>query len=224
MPKPAADHTVVYLFRLEDGAEHRFEVAIDRPAAQPAGGLPAWTALERNTCPHCPLPKTPGAVCPAAADLVPVVSRFSALASIVRAEVSVVTPEREVRKKTDVQTALSGLMGLILASSGCPILRRLRPLAQTHLPFTPQTETLYRVAAMHLFGCFLRGEPASLDGLRHFFDDLDELDQAFAERLRVAAEKDASLNALLMLHARALMVSLSLDDGLKQIRRWFDAP
>lgn len=218
-----AEHTVTYLFRLEDGAEHRFDVAIDRPTAAPARGLPAWTALEQNQCPHCPLPQAPGAVCPAAADLVPIVSRFSALASFARAEVSVVTPEREVRKRTDVQTALSGLMGLILASSGCPILRRLRPLAQTHLPFTPQSETLYRVAAMHLFGCFLRGEPASLDGLRHFFDDLDRLDHAFAERLRDAAKNDASLNALLMLHARALMVSLSLDKGLKEIRRWFDA-
>ena len=217
------DHNVSYIFRLENGAEHRFDVRIDRPGATAGAGLPAWTALEQNRCPHCPLPSTPGAVCPAAADLAPVVSRFSALASFVGAEVSVLSPEREVRKQTDIQTALSGLMGLILASSGCPILRRLRPLAQTHLPFTPQTETLYRVAAMHLFGCFLRGEPASLDGLRHFFDDLDTLDQAFAERLRVAAEKDASLNALLMLHARALMVSLSLDEGLKQIRRWFEA-
>lgn len=214
---------VVYLFHLENGAEYRFDVRIDRPTATAQAGLPGWTALEQNRCPHCPLPKAPGAVCPAAADLAPIVSRFSALASFERAEVRVISPEREVRKQTDIQTALSGLMGLILASSGCPILRRLRPLAQTHLPFTPQSEALYRVAAMHLFGCFLRGEPASLDGLRHFFDDLDALDQAFAERLRVAAEKDASLNALLMLHAQALMVSLSLDEGLKQIRRWFDA-
>jgi len=217
------DHEVVYRFRLENGDEVRFDVRIDRPGATAGDGLPAWTALEQNRCPHCPLPTTPGAVCPAAADLVPVISRFSALASFVRADVSVTSPEREVRKQTDVQTALSGLMGLILASSGCPILRRLRPLAQTHLPFTPQSETLYRVAAMHLFGCFLRGEPASLDGLRQFFSDLDRLDHAFAERLRVAAEKDASLNALLMLHTRALMVSLSLDEGLKQIRAWFDA-
>lgn len=213
---------VVYLFRLENGTEYRFDVPTERPAATASAGLPAWTALEQDRCPHCPLPKTPGAVCPAAADLAPVVSRFSALASFERAEVRVLSPEREVRKQTDVQTALSGLMGLILASSGCPILRRLKPLAQTHLPFTTQTETLYRLAAMHLFGCFLRGAPASLDELRHFFDDLDALDQAFAKRLRVAAEKDASLNALLMLHAQALMVSLSLDEGLKQIRRWFD--
>jgi hypothetical protein len=214
-------NTVTYLFRLESGDEHRFDVELDRPAAQGAAGLPAWTALAANTCPHCPLPKTPGAVCPAAADLAPVVKRFSALASIVRAEVRVITAVREVRKDTDVQTALSGLMGLILATGGCPILHRLRPLAQTHLPFLTETEMVYRMAAMQLFGCFLRGEPASFDGLHHFFDDLDTLDKAFAERLRLAAEKDASLNALMVLHARAMIASLSIDQELERIRRWF---
>lgn len=215
-------HTVSYLFRLANGGEHRFDVDLDRPAAQAADGLPGWTALAQNACPHCPLPKAAGAVCPAAADLVPVVKRFSALASIEGAEVRVITDVREVRKRTDVQTALSGLMGLILATSGCPILRRLRPLAQTHLPFLTETEMVYRMAAMQLLGCFLRGEPASFDGLHHFFDDLDTLDKAFADRLRTAAEKDASLNALMVLHARAMIASLSIDQELERIRGWFE--
>ncbi len=215
-------HTVTYLFHLANGGEQRFDVELDRPAARAADGLPGWTALAQNTCPHCPLPKAAGAVCPAAADLAPVVKRFSALASIEGAEVRVVTDVREVRKRTDVQTALSGLMGLILATSGCPILRRLRPLAQTHLPFLTETEMVYRMAAMQLFGCFLRGEPASFDGLRHFFDDLDSLDKAFAERLRTAAEKDASLNALMVLHARAMIASLSIDHELERIKGWFE--
>jgi len=214
--------TVTYLFRLKKGGEQRFVVDLNRPAARAADGLPGWTALAQNTCPHCPLPQTAGAICPAAADLVPVVDRFSALASVEGAEVSVITAEREVLKRTDVQTALSGLMGLILATSGCPILSRLRPLAQTHLPFLTETEMVYRMAAMQLFGCFLRGEPASFDGLRHFFADIDTLDQAFAERLRIAAEKDASLNALMVLHARAMIASLSIDQQLDRIRGWFE--
>jgi len=215
---------VTYIFSLENGDEHRFEIQLDRPAADThAKNLPSWTTLANNTCPHCPLPKSAGAVCPAAADLVPVVKRFSALASVVGSEVRVITSEREVRKQTDVQTALSGMMGLILATSGCPILRRLRPLAQTHLPFVTETEMVYRMAAMQLFGCFLRGEPASFDGLRRFFADLDTLDHAFAERLRLAAEKDASLNALMVLHARAMIASFSIDRELARIKEWFGA-
>ena len=208
-----------------DGAEHRFDIDLDRPQVDPASipNLPAWTALEQNKCPCCPLPDAPGAACPAAVDLMPMVRRFSALASIAPAEVRVVTEEREVRKKTDAQSALGALMGLVLASSGCPVLRRMRPMAQTHLPFGSMTETVYRMAAMQFFDCFLRGEPASIDGLRHFFDEIDQLDRAFAERLRVAAEKDASLNALLTLHSRVMLVSFSLTNKLERIRGWFEA-
>ena len=217
--------TITYLFRLEDGSEHRFDIQIDRARSgnAPVGALPAWTALEHNRCPHCPLPAAASAVCPAAADLVPLVRRFSTLTSYVRAEVRVITREREVSKHTDMQTALSGMMGLILASSACPILARLRPLAQTHLPFVPSTELLYRMVAMHLFGCFLRGEPASLNSLQAFFADIDLLNRAFIERLRAAAQNDASWNALLRLHADAALVSISLDQGLEEVSRWFGA-
>lgn len=217
--------TITYLFRLEDGTEHRFDIQIDRWKSDtaPEGDLPAWTALAQNRCANCPLPAAPGAVCPAAADLVPLVRRFSELASFVRAEVRVITPEREICKHTDVQTALSAMMGLILASSGCPVLARLRPLAQTHLPFAPPTELLYRMVAMHLFGCFLRGEPASLGSLREFFAEIDVLNRAFIERLRAAAQNDASWNALISLDANAAFVSMSLDKGLKEVRRWFGA-
>lgn len=216
---------ITYIFRLEDGSERRFDIQLDRARPAPAGGvsLPGWTALEQHQCPHCPLPRVAGAACPAAADLVPLVQSFSALASYVRAEVRVITPEREVSKLTDMQTALSGLMGLLLASSACPILGRLRPLAQTHLPFAPPTELLYRMVAMHLFGCFLRGEPASLDKLKSFFDDIDALNRAFIERLRAGALNDASWNALVHLHADAALVGASLGEGLQEVRRWFGA-
>ena len=148
---------VIYLFRLESGIEHRFEVEFDRP---PAGGdLPEWTRLEVDKCPHCPLANAPGAHCPAAADLVPLVEKFSALSSIDRIDVLVVTPQYEARKNTDTQTALSALMGLILATGACPILGRMRPLAQMHRPFATPTEMVYRIVSMHLLGHFLRGEP-----------------------------------------------------------------
>jgi hypothetical protein len=141
------DDTISYVFQIDSGAEVRFDVDLNRPA--PGGDLPDWTLLEKDQCPHCPLARTPGARCPAAADLVPLVQRFSALASIGTAEVRVVRSEYEVRKRTDTQTALSAMMGLILATSGCPILGRLRPLAQTHLPFASETETIYRIVTMY---------------------------------------------------------------------------
>jgi hypothetical protein len=215
----ALNKTVTYFFRLESGVEHRFDVDFDRP---PAGGdLPAWARLEADKCPHCPLASVPGAHCPAAADLVPVVERFSALSSIDRLDVLVVTPQYEARKRTDTQTALSALMGLILATGACPILGRMRPLAQTHMPFATPTEMVYRIVSMHLVGCYLRGEPVGLDGLEEFFADIDQLNYAFAGRLNRAVQRDAGINALVALHARSMLASLSIGPEMENIRAWF---
>lgn len=210
---------IIYFFRLESGDAHRIDVEFDRPAA--GGDLPEWTRLEVDKCPHCPLPNAPGAHCPAAADLVPVVERFAALSSIDRIKVVVVTPEYEVRKRTDTQTALKAVMGLILATSACPILRRMRPLAQTHLPFATPTEMVYRIVSMHLMGGYLRGEPAGLDRLDGFFSDIEKLNHAFSGRLNRAVKRDAGINALIALHTHSMLASLSIGPEMENIRAWF---
>jgi hypothetical protein len=215
----ALNKKVIYLFRLESGVEHRFDVEFERPVA--GGDLPEWTRLEVDKCPHCPLANAPGAHCPAAADLVPVMERFSALSSIDRMDVQVVTPQFEARKRTDTQTALRALMGLILATSGCPILGRMRPLAHMHRPFATATETVYRIVSMHLLGHFLRGEPVGLDGLDEFFSDIDRLNHAFFGRLKRAVQRDAGINALLALHSGSMVAGMSIKPEMENIRAWF---
>ena len=210
---------IIYIFRLESGAAHRFDVEFDRPTSD--GELPAWTLLEADKCPHCPLPDTHGARCPAAADLVPIVEKFSALSSIERIDVHVLTPECESRKHTDTQTALRALMGLIFATGRCPILQRMRPLAHMHMPFATGTEMVYRIVSMHLLGRFLRGEPAALDGLKELFSDIDQLNRAFAGRLNRAAQRDASINALLALHSHSMLASMSIEPEMDKIRAWY---
>ena len=210
---------VIYLFRLKSGVEHRVDVEFDRP---PAGGdLPEWTRLEADKCPHCPLPDAPGARCPAAADLVPVVEKFSALSSIDRTHVVVVTPQYEAHKRTDTQTALGALMGLILATSACPLLGRMRPLAHMHMPFATPTEMVYRIVSMHLMGCHLRGEPLGLDGLDRLFSDIERLNHAFSARLNRAVQRDAGINALLALHSHSMLASMTIEPEIENIRAWF---
>ena len=191
----------------------------DRP---PAGGdLPEWTRREVDRCPHCPLPNAPGAYCPAAADLVPVVEKFAALSSIDRVDVHVVTPQFEARKRTDTQTALRALMGLIFATGACPILGRMRPLAHMHMPFATVTEMVYRIVSMHLMGHFLRGEPVGLDGLDEFFSDIDRLNHAFFARLNRAVQRDAGINALVSLQSHSMLASLSIKPEMENIGAWF---
>jgi hypothetical protein len=213
------DNNITYLFQLSSGTEVRFDVALNRPPA--SGELPDWTLLERDQCPHCPLRAGSGARCPAAADLAHVVPKFAHLASFENVLVRVIHARFEAHKRTDAQTALSALMGLILATSGCPILNRMRPLAHMHLPFATQTELVYRLASMHVFGCFLDGVKADLADLRKLFDDIDKLNRAFATRIKRAIQRDANINALVMLHSRGMMVSLSMEENLKRIREWF---
>jgi hypothetical protein len=215
----ALSKKIIYLFRLESGVGHRFDVEFDRP---PAGGdLPEWTRLDADKCPHCPLPDAPGARCPAAADLVPIVEKFSALSSIDRVDVHVVTPQFEASKRTDTQTALRALMGLILATGACPILGRMRPLAHMHLPFATGTENVYRIVSMHLLRHFLRGEPVGLDGLDEFFADIDRLNHAFFARLKRAVQRDAGINALVSLHSHSMLASMSIKPEMENIRAWF---
>jgi hypothetical protein len=213
------NNTITYIFQIESGDEVRFDVDLARPAAH--GALPDWTLLEKDKCPHCPLAATPGARCPAAADLVPVIERFSALASIETVDVRVLRADYESRKHTDTQTALSALMGLILATSACPILNRMRPLAHTHQPFPGETEMVYRMVTMHLLDCFLHGATPDLDGLTEMFADIDKLNLAFAKRIKSATQRDASINALVVLNARSTLASLLIEPVLQEIEVWF---
>ena len=112
-------------------------------------------------------------------------------------------------------------MGLILATGACPILGRMRPLAHMHMPFATTTEMVYRIVSMHLFGCFLRGEPVGLDGLDGFFSDIDRLNHAFFGRLKRAVQRDAGINALVALHSHSTLASLSIKPEMENIRAWF---
>lgn len=151
----------------------------------------------------------------------PVLKQFLALASLDDVEVRVVRKHYEARKHTDTQTALSALMGLILATSACPILSHMRPLANTHQPFSTDTEMVYHLASMHLLECFLAGKTPDLLELSSFIAELDKLNAAFAVRIKRATERNASVNALVALHARSIVASMPLEKRLDKIRGWF---
>jgi hypothetical protein len=158
----------LFFFRLKSVVGHRFDMEFKRLLA--SGELLEWTRLEVDRCPHCTLAHARSAHCSAAVDLVPFVERFSALYSIDPIDVQVVATQYEVRKHADAQTALRILMGLILVTSACPILERMRPLAHMHMPFATTAE---------------------MDGLDGLSSDFDRLNHAFSGRLELAVQGDA---------------------------------
>ena len=143
-----------YHFTFPDSRERTFELELDRDTAELSSPTdpnpPAWTELGFHQCTGCPLEKSKVSHCPAAVHLSTVIDGFTDLVSYDKVRVEVETDERAVIATLSAQQALASLMGLIMASSGCPRTAVFRPMARFHLPFSNESETAYRVAAMYL--------------------------------------------------------------------------
>jgi hypothetical protein len=218
---------IEYLFKLDDGKEMRFSVDPDRTGSLvDEASAPEWTALDYHKCANCPLNAEEQPRCPAAVDASDLLERFTSMLSYEKADVRVETTERTVTKRSDIQTALHSVLGLIMATSGCPHLSRLRPMAKYHLPFATKEETVFRTASVHLLRQYFvhksGGTPdLDLEGLRELYQELQEVNRAFTERIRDAAKKDANLNAIVLLFSLSVLVSYTLDDELQQFADTF---
>ena len=58
----------------------------------------------------------------------------------------------------------------------------------------------------------------ALRGLLEYYDQLQDLNQAFGNRLRAASERDANLNAINSLFALAAVVAIALEEKLETLR------
>ena len=87
---------------------------------------------------------------------------LKALVSFDTVGVTVVQAERTVHAETTAQQAMSSVLGLIMATAGCPWTDRLRPMARFHLPFASEVETLYRSVSMFLLSLELAGRARRL--------------------------------------------------------------
>ncbi|HYD79184.1 MAG TPA: hypothetical protein VEC06_05200 [Paucimonas sp.] len=215
---------VNYRFQFDDGSAASFGVA---PVGT-AGDLPSWTALGFHQCPNCPLSVAAVPRCPMAASFVPLVSAFGARLSYEPVTVHVESRDRIVTKTTTVQAAVGSLMGLLAATSGCPRMDFLKPMAHFHLPFASEDETIYRVASMYLlaqyFVCRSGAEPDwQLGKLKANYQELQQVNAAMAARLREVSERDGTLNALVLLDLLAKALPYSIDDMLEDVRPAFES-
>jgi hypothetical protein len=199
---------VRYSFRFADGDEQSFEVALDRHTRahlpEPRASLPEWTLLSFHQCEHCPLQGDAAARCPVAVSLAPVIERFKDRKSYEQVEARVESEARTYTKRDSLQNALSALVGLLMATAGCPILDPLRPMAEMHLPFMTRDETHFRLLATQLVRLFLaqrRGQSVdwSLTALERLVEDVFRLNIGFCKRLNAIITSDASVNAVVVL-------------------------
>ncbi len=211
--------TTTYSFTFSDGTTREFSVKLRRPSLDSVptsnDDRAEWTRLEFNQCPNCPLSIADHPHCPVARNLVPVNAAFCDRLSYDEVDVLVHTEVRTYKKTCALQDAVSSLMGLIMATSGCPHLDKLRPMVFTHLPFSTADQTTYRAVSMYLLAQFFRQRHGlapdwELKDLSRAYEDIHTVNVAFAKRLASTQKKDANLNAVVKLDSQADITSFSI--------------
>jgi len=204
-----------YCFKLTGGEESRFELDLDPQSlglAPAPGEPPEWARLGNRQCPHCPLCADRSPCCPVARNLAPVIQEFARRISFEEADISIMTDIREYRRRAPLQSGISSLIGIVMVTSGCPHLDKLRPMVYTHLPFSSTEETAYRAISMYLLAQYLRRQKGleadwELAGLVKTYEAISLVNRHFVERLKTIKLEDASLNAIVKLDCFAAMTA-----------------
>lgn len=221
-----------YRFVLPDGRRESFDLQFDPQDfrllnPQPAE-LPFWTALDCKQCENCPLKVETHPHCPVAVHLVGIIERLEKLVSYDQVRIDVVTTERTVTHETTAQQALSSLLGLIIATSGCPRTEFLRPMARFHLPFASEMETVYRSVSMYALAQLIKagnGTPpdTSLEGLKKAYGELHRVNRGLAKRIGAATGGDPARNAVALLDAYTTLLPNAIEQALADMRPLFGA-
>ncbi len=223
---------LTYRVALPDSRERVFDLQLDRDTAQLTSPTdpdpPEWTELPFHQCTGCPLDAAKTKHCPAALHLAGIIDGFADLVSYDTVRVTVETEERSVVATLSAQQALASLMGLIMASSGCPRTAVFRPMARFHLPFSSESETAYRVAAMYLVAQHFKaraGVNADLDlkSLDSVYFGMHAVNRGMAQRLRAASRQDAIVNAVVLLDVYSSLVPAAIHEILDEIKPAFAA-
>ncbi len=223
---------IEYHFLLQDNSEELFTIRLDpqtlenlpAPTADP---LPHWTTLSFAQCASCPLTESSSPHCPAAANLAPIVQRGEKLISIDLVDLQVTTAERISLQKTTAQRALCSLMGLVIATSGCPHTAFFKPMARFHLPLANEEETMFRATATYMLAqYFVRNEGGqpdfNLEKLTNLYRTMQEVNLAMAKRVRSASKTDSSLNAIVLLDMYAKTLPYMIKQSLDELRYLFE--
>jgi hypothetical protein len=218
-----------YRFDLPDGSTKNVDLAFtaaDFRLSNPTPPEPPfWTELKFSQCANCPLSSAEVTHCPAALQMAPAVESLKALVSFDTVGVTVSQAERTVQSETTAQQAMSSVLGLIMATSGCPWTDRLRPMARFHLPFASEAETLYRTVCMFLLARELTGEAATqgFGPLKELYESLHVVNRDMSRRLGAATRTDPARNAMALLDSYTTMLPAALESSLEELKPLFDA-
>lgn len=213
--------TYKYKFVFEDGSEKEVELQLDKETLQiilPENELkPEWARYENFGCHQHVCGSLYGEYCPIALNLQPLIHLFSNLPSFTKAKIYVEANDRTYFKETSIQSGIGSLIGIIMVTSGCTTLSKLRPMVHYHLPFATIEETEFRVFSMYALAQYLKMrkglEPDwNLADLKKLYEDIQIINRNIAQKIADLEKMDASINAVVILNTFAESVTFSIDD------------
>ena len=221
--------SIRYRFDLPDGSQKtlnfRFDPASFRLINTTPAAPPFWTELKFNQCANCPLTPAAHPHCPAALQMAATLEPLKSLVSFDTVGVTVHQSERTVHVETSAQQAMSSVLGLIMATAGCPWTDRLRPMARFHLPFANEAETVYRSVSMFLLSRQMTATDTrpAFSALTELYENLHVVNRDMSRRLGAATHTDPARNAMALLDSYATLLPAALDLSLEEWKPLFDA-
>ena len=224
--------SITYHFKFNDKEIRQYNILLDKKTlclnSDIRSAPPSWIKLNYHQCPICPLDEGLHKYCPVALNLSDIAEEFKEFHAYEKVNVTVVTKERAYSKDTTIQEGLGSLIGIIMASSGCPVMDYLRPMVRFHLPFASLEETVYRTVSMYVMAQYIlelngRYSDKKLGGLEEIYFNVGQVNKHIAKRLAGVSGKDANINALSNLDCFASLVPLEVGDMVKSIESYLYA-
>jgi hypothetical protein len=226
-----ADIAFDYQFKFDDGTSRGFKVKIDSDSGvlvdDISGESPDWTRLEFHQCSHCPYAKGELTHCPVAQSVARVAEAFKSELSHKATTVFVRTENRFYGKKTDLQTGLQSLFGLMMGSSRCSHMSLFKPMSRYHLPFSTFDETVVRVLGKFLISQYLRARQGGhipdleLKALMEKYAQVSIVNRFLIQRVRSVSKGDADKNALVILDGFASLLPMEMQGGFEHLSKIF---
>ena len=223
------DITFNYCFDFTNGVRKRFLIKLDAKSLKNKHVSPHkadWTILSTHQCSCCRLDRKTTAHCPVAVSIADLVSSFKDILSHESCTVSCITVERTVSKETIVQDGLSSIMGIIMATSGCPTMDVLRPMARFHLPFATVDESMFRSISVYLLNQFFIEKESGkgdfqLHKIKQYWHQIEKVNEGILNRIKSATDLDADRNAIVILNSLAQILNMEIDDDLSSLSSIF---
>ncbi len=222
--------TFEYRFLFSNGIVKDFFITLSREDclySSQHSTVEPWTKLTYHQCPCCPLTEQQKPYCPIALNLTDLVTAFKDTTSFESCHVSCRTAERLVSKNTLVQDGLSSIMGIIMATSGCPVMDILKPLARFHLPFATVDESMFRSISVYLLRQYFNHLNNGvcdfrLENVKEYYHKIEQVNGGILERIKHATKMDADRNAIVILNCLAQILYIELDENFQSLKPYFE--